>query len=1212
MLLKKALYTNSSKTIYIFCVIGMLLIMAGCTGSTASRPAQGANLNDIYLTIVSHTPLPDEVVFADSTITVTFSHDIDMSTVNSSTFYVLDERSLIVSGTYEYLPASKTLKFIPADGFQWGGKYTVYVTTGIYNTLHVHMQEGYSWSFTIAPFYDIQKPRIDTNTVQPVGNNVDKNAVISFRIIDNGHIDIASIPLGVAIQNESEQYIEYAYTYIAENKEIRCQPVQPLMEGQSYHVTVSDALHDESGNPLENPYSWQFTVQAVAPYVVSLFPANGQTNVSIGEYITVVFSESIKEDTLPGGILVEGAVGSIAGTIQYDRGTCTATFIPDHLEFYTDYTVTIANTITDICGIPLDHNYISTFKTMQENIQPHIISITPESPVDVSSVFHIQFSEQMNVQSLYDSIMLFDSYGNSFPVMIDYDEETHICTVTPHEYLTGFYEYTLEITTEATDIHGNPLQQVYYKQYKTNPSNTNTVVMVYMPVDYQGGQYVYDDIAEIQQATVSINPATMRVVCVVDYPYTNNTQLFESIYGNKRNIPLVAAGFTGNEVDTAQTTTLNQFIDFVQNHYMPQNIVGIVVDRTVRPLWCVARDETSNSTMTIHDFANAVKNKNIPVLVFDAPMKSMVEVAYELRKQKTGVQYFIASQGQVQSKGFDYTALLQNIAQCISSAPQNVESAIAQSICNGNSYPVLEQSDVRSLVLIDMQQFENAMGYMSQVISACETAYATNPLLIDTARFASHFYYPIPWYVDWVGFLQSTGMMQLNDAIQNFNNCVVTKVMPANNVHSGLGIMFSTKTHEGWYVQTNDYQLDFINDFNWDDFLKNKHFGIYTDVYEPANDEPDGYVAMSINADTTQEFFSMQNFVHDPYDTDIYTININYTTGGIYRITPTSIQRLSNRINWQSISSSTDGMTLAACIDGGYIYTSSDGGTTWVERTSAGMRNWVGLTSSSDGQRIIAAEYGGYIYTSSDGGTTWNPISNLGMKNWSCIASSANGNRLIAAVNGGNIYIVTYSNNNWVISNIYGSQSNWVSVASSADGSIMLAAEYNGKISVYANSSWRIKLNDKNRQWRGLTISWDGTKVAGIADGWIYESTNLWDTYTIRNDAGNREWNYITYSWGQYPLALVKINPSLPVTGTLNINVTEIPENCEVIVLVQDNVGNVIANSGRSGLGWPIQLSIPVNEASEEHFFVQIIPVNIERWSMNTKKPYTIMFNYTQ
>jgi len=176
----------------------------------------------------------------------------------------------------------------------------------------------------------------------------------------------------------------------------------------------------------------------------------------------------------------------------------------------------------------------------------------------------------------------------------------------------------------------------------------------------------------------------------------------------------------------------------------------------------------------------------------------------------------------------------------------------------------------------------------------------------------------------------------------------------------------------------------------------------------------------------------------------------------------------------------------------------------------------------------------------------------------------------------------------------------------------MLAAEYNGKISVYANSSWRIKLNDKNRQWRGLTISLDGTKVAGIADGWIYESTNLWDTYTIRNDAGNREWNYITYSWGQYPLALVKINPSLPVTGTLNINVTEIPENCEVIVLVQDNVGNVIANSGRSGLGWPIQLSIPVNEASEEHFFVQIIPVNIERWSMNTKKPYTIMFNYTQ
>jgi hypothetical protein len=43
--------------------------------------------------------------------------------------------------------------------------------------------------------------------------------------------------------------------------------------------------------------------------------------------------------------------------------------------------------------------------------------------------------------------------------------------------------------------------------------------------------------------------------------------------------------------------------------------------------------------------------------------------------------------------------------------------------------------------------------------------------------------------------------------------------------------------------------------------------------------------------------------------------------------------------NWQSISSSADGTRLAAVVYGGYIYTSTDSGVTWTQRTSAGQRN---------------------------------------------------------------------------------------------------------------------------------------------------------------------------------------------------------------------------------------------------------------------------------
>jgi len=40
---------------------------------------------------------------------------------------------------------------------------------------------------------------------------------------------------------------------------------------------------------------------------------------------------------------------------------------------------------------------------------------------------------------------------------------------------------------------------------------------------------------------------------------------------------------------------------------------------------------------------------------------------------------------------------------------------------------------------------------------------------------------------------------------------------------------------------------------------------------------------------------------------------------------------------------------LAAVVDGGYTYTSTDSGVTWTERNSSGARDWQSIVSSSDG-----------------------------------------------------------------------------------------------------------------------------------------------------------------------------------------------------------------------------------------------------------------------
>jgi len=73
---------------------------------------------------------------------------------------------------------------------------------------------------------------------------------------------------------------------------------------------------------------------------------------------------------------------------------------------------------------------------------------------------------------------------------------------------------------------------------------------------------------------------------------------------------------------------------------------------------------------------------------------------------------------------------------------------------------------------------------------------------------------------------------------------------------------------------------------------------------------------------------------------------------------------------------SDNGQRLAAVVYpgadvAGHIYTSTDSGATWTERTAAGNKQWYSIAMSDNGQRLAAVVYGGHLYTSTDSGATW-------------------------------------------------------------------------------------------------------------------------------------------------------------------------------------------------------------------------------------------------
>jgi peptidoglycan hydrolase-like protein with peptidoglycan-binding domain len=232
--------------------------------------------------------------------------------------------------------------------------------------------------------------------------------------------------------------------------------------------------------------------------------------------------------------------------------------------------------------------------------------------------------------------------------------------------------------------------------------------------------------------------------------------------------------------------------------------------------------------------------------------------------------------------------------------------------------------------------------------------------------------------------------------------------------------------------------------------------------------------------------------------------------------------------SWNFITSSSDGTKLAASVDGGYIYTSSDSGISWNQITSAGSRNWKSITSSSDGTKLAAAVSFGYIYTSTNSGVSWTEQTSTGQRFWNSITSSSDGTKLAAVnSNSGYIYTSSDSGDTWT-ERISSGQRLWNSITSSSDGTKLAATVSSGYIYTSSDSgaSWTEQTSAGSRNWKSITSSSDGTKLAAsVSPGYIYISSDSGATWTEQTSAGSRHWFSITSSSDGTKLAAVSFSP---------------------------------------------------------------------------------------
>jgi photosystem II stability/assembly factor-like uncharacterized protein len=150
---------------------------------------------------------------------------------------------------------------------------------------------------------------------------------------------------------------------------------------------------------------------------------------------------------------------------------------------------------------------------------------------------------------------------------------------------------------------------------------------------------------------------------------------------------------------------------------------------------------------------------------------------------------------------------------------------------------------------------------------------------------------------------------------------------------------------------------------------------------------------------------------------------------------------------WEAIASSADGSHLVAGGQGTDIYTSTNGGQTWVDHGGTTNYNWIAAASSADGSRISLVNSSGTqpysgVWTSTNGGSTWfDPVM---ASTPQAIASSADGTKMVMVVASGDIFTTNNSGQTWVDAGGSTYNSWWWDVASSSDGTHLVAVAQAG------------------------------------------------------------------------------------------------------------------------------------------------------------------------
>ena len=424
-------------------------------------------------TVISTVPVNGSTaVPINTTISATFSEAMNAATINSTTFTLVGPGATPVGGTVIF--AGTTATFTPTTILATSTLYMATITTGAKDPTGAALAANFVWTFTTAPPPTVIST-IPVNGAAGVAVNTTVSATFS-EAMNPATINAATFTLTGPGATPVAGTVTFAGTTAT------FAPTTAPATSTLFTATITTGTKDLTGAALAANFVWTFTT-ASRPEVTFTSPPNLATDVALNQKIAATFNAPMSPTTIiaTGTFTLALSAGGaeISSGVTYDATSNTAVLAPTAaLAANTQFTATVTTAAQSAQGSALAENYVWSFTTgpATNGGAPIVTSTNPASgatSVPLNQKIAATFSKAMDPATISaaGTFNVAETIG-AIPVSgaVAYDSASNTVVFTPSGTLPVNTQFTVTITTAATDLTGVPIAANFVWSFTTGIS----------------------------------------------------------------------------------------------------------------------------------------------------------------------------------------------------------------------------------------------------------------------------------------------------------------------------------------------------------------------------------------------------------------------------------------------------------------------------------------------------------------------------------------------------------------------------------------------------------------------------------------------------------------------------------------------------------------------------------------------------------------------